>query len=618
MSADADGARSWSRLDVSVLAGLALLYLATIPFAITHLDLARDVSTALAIARGEAFPLQGPIFAGRIHLGPIWYYLLALPLAMTSSWMVAVAWIGILGSLKLPLAYAVGVRLQDRETGLLLAILMLLPGWITFETLLPLHTSLVATCTLLFVLALLRYAANARPADLGLAGLAYALALHAHPSTFGLGFILLVVVVQGLLRRSLSLAAFACLMAGAALPFLPYLVAQVRTDFPDWRQAAQYLADDRSVGSAAALPELLYGIVVKGPLTLGRAFMSDLWGATFVTVGIAVTAWIAGLGGACFALARNVQRARIAAGAIATLIAASTVVLVRSWTPYYMVFVIWIFAAITLALGMRALCAVAALRRVVAGLAALMVVWIAVTQVVIAHTLTEGAYRFAFFPLFDVKRADSAAGPMPFVPAFAMSSSGRWLCAASAPHVHGSYEVHLLHSYAVEAILRCGRVAGITLGGEAGDGAAQWSGVSRRIRSALPMTTSTELGPVGLARVAQVIHPTTGSPIPESIHYPPASGTFGAPYVNAIEFDASAGEVVLVTNAYFAFNLDPTIIAFANGKPVAAAAQDRVSTAYACVECGAKPVHWRLEVTTSAFYRIDIVTVDRATSPMQH
>lgn len=611
-SSGIDRAQAWGRLDLAVLAGLTVLYLATIPFAITHLDLARDVASALAIARGEEFPLQGPIFAGRIHLGPVWYYLLALPLALTSSWTVTVAWIGLIGALKIPLAYAVGVRLDDRRTGLLLALLLLLPGWWTFETLLPLHTSLVATCTLLFVLALLRYEAGARPIDLGLAGLAFALALHAHPSTFGLAVLLVAVLVRELRRRRLTAAALAHLVAGALLPFLPYVVEQVRTDFPDWRQATQYLSDDRQLGSFAALPELIVGIVVTGPAALARGLMADVPAATSIAVGIAFVVWIAGLAGAALAIAREGRRARIMVAAAMTIVTALTVVLVRSWTPYYMVFVIWMFAAIVLALGLRTVDTTRWLRVATKVLVAIVVSWVAVTQVVIAHTLAGGGYRFAFFPLFDVKRAASPAGPMPFVPAYAVPKSGRWLCANTPAHVHGSYEVHLLHDYAVEAILRCRRRVGLTLGGE-GEPATQWAGISQLVRERLPFEATTSFGPVDLVKVVQVIHPASGEPVPDPTRYPPVPGTFGAPYAIAIEFDAGADEAVLVTNAYFAFNLDPTVLAFAGGKPVPSIAQDRVSAAYACSDCGnMASVHWRLEIATSAFQRIDIVTFDRS------
>ena len=63
------------------------VYLGCAPFAITHLDLARDIGIALGIVDLERWPLSGPPLNGTLHLGPVWYYVLALPLWLTHSWI---------------------------------------------------------------------------------------------------------------------------------------------------------------------------------------------------------------------------------------------------------------------------------------------------------------------------------------------------------------------------------------------------------------------------------------------------------------------------------------------------------------------------------------------------
>src|SRR4029450_13838835 len=90
------------------LAAIVTLYLLPFPFSVMNFDLARDVAIASAIARGEAWPLEGPIFAGAIHAGPWWYYLFAIPFALGPSVLLAVLWVGVLAALKIPLAYMIG------------------------------------------------------------------------------------------------------------------------------------------------------------------------------------------------------------------------------------------------------------------------------------------------------------------------------------------------------------------------------------------------------------------------------------------------------------------------------------------------------------------------------
>src|SRR5215471_18013631 len=106
-----------------------VVYLCGVPFAVSHLDFARDVGVAYGIATGQRWPLQGPALDENLHLGPVWYYLLAVPLRLTHSWLVTVLVVALIASLKFPLAYALGSRLVDPLFGVLWALLLALPGW---------------------------------------------------------------------------------------------------------------------------------------------------------------------------------------------------------------------------------------------------------------------------------------------------------------------------------------------------------------------------------------------------------------------------------------------------------------------------------------------------------
>src|SRR5206468_1414961 len=128
------------RLSMLAIALLMVMYVGAIPFSIVHMDLARDMGIAHTIVTGEALPLQGPVFASAAHLGPVWYYLLAMLLWLTHSWLGTMLAIGAIASLKFPLAYMLGSRLIDGTFGLLWALMLTLPGWNTFESIYLLHT----------------------------------------------------------------------------------------------------------------------------------------------------------------------------------------------------------------------------------------------------------------------------------------------------------------------------------------------------------------------------------------------------------------------------------------------------------------------------------------------
>jgi len=598
------------RADALALGAIVLVYLAGLPFSITHLDLARDVGIALDIARGTQFPLEGPVLASSFHLGPIWYYLLALPLWFTGSWLATIVFVGVLSASKFVLAYAVGARLVDRMFGLLWALALLLPGWNTFETMLMLHTSLIAAAMLMLAWCVVRFQETGSAFHAAAAGLLLALTLHAHPSTYGLVLVAGLFVAYRALARNHRIATCAAAAAAFVVPFVPYLVAQARTGFPDVPRAASYLAATDRTGSLFALPAFLRGVLLTGPEAIAGDFFGErslapwFFGIAYALVGAVALAGLARW------LVRGVHRPLI--GATVALIAwlAISVVVVRQSTPYYMTFVVLVPLAGLIALGLRASLELPLGRRLVAVAAAIAATLATATAFATSATLAAGAYPFAFYPLFDVKLPRSGGAPLPFVPAYAIAGSGDRLCPQREIVVHGAYAVHLLHDYAIEAALRCARGPVIHLIGRAPDGAPHIVGMSATIEAGLGLHSPQRLGPLALMPVEQVIAPAVGAVMSEPRRYPPAVGEYGPQKVATLTFDAGAGERVLVTQAYFAFAPGPSVVASVDGTPVGASARDALTTAFACPRCDPATRHrWTLDITTTAMDRIDVVTV---------
>src|SRR5215472_4434960 len=74
---------------VAVATILALMAAYTLGYAWStpSADTADELLRAYDIRHGIAFPFEGPFLGGALHLGPLWWYLTALPLFVSQSWI---------------------------------------------------------------------------------------------------------------------------------------------------------------------------------------------------------------------------------------------------------------------------------------------------------------------------------------------------------------------------------------------------------------------------------------------------------------------------------------------------------------------------------------------------
>ena len=308
------------------------------------------------------------------------------------------------------------------------------------------------------------------------------------------------------------------------------------------------------------------------------------------------------------------RRTAVVALAIPLAIAVS-VVLVRAVTPYYMAFVI-----LTLVLGLAALGLRSAMARS-PGSAISRVQWPSASRSCRlcggrrGENLLHGLYPFAVWPLFDIRRPYQEGPPLPFVPAYAMAAIGDALCANRTVVAHGTLAFHLLHNYGLETKLQCAAPPAMRLGGAEPSGAAHVAGLSRSVLrgaqndqdSADPIA---EAGPMSLLPVRRIVNPISGESTAPPGTYPPTRYTLGAPHRLALQFDARCDEIVVVTNMYYWFATDPTIVAVLNGNTVQPAAADALSAAYICKDAAPESTaSWQLQIASPSPERVDVITV---------
>lgn len=585
-----------------LLAVLVLLALARAPYAAVHLDFARDLFVAWRFLRGEEVPLAGPVLAATIHLGPAWYWLLAALLGVLRSWLGVVLALGLLSALQYPLAYLAGKALHSRRAGLLWAVLLALPAWSSFEWMLPQHYVLTAPLVMAVLLCALRWQRRPRTKYLVGMALGLVLAVHAHPSSIGLVWIVLAALAAALPRRQLQPWPLLLAALVALLPLLPYLWWSWHNGFADFRAGGDYLLDGQSTGSiwraAAVLQAALLGGAAYWLDTLLQAPRWLQWTLTGVlTLSFALAA--------AAALLRR-RALHISTWRLLALIAAValTTALIRSATTYYMTTPLRCVALGGVAAGLALLGETRLATLLRAGLVALVLIFQGAATVAADRYLANGSWPFNFQALFDVASPGTEPMRLPLLPSYAMRASGEFLCARPAVAAHGAYARHLLYDYAMEMRLHCDR-ADVVVGG-ADIERAHWLGLSKAVARQAGLAAPQRVGPLHLFPVRQVLNgEAIGMPDRPlyPVHLPPTNERTTRTFV----LELGAGEHVAVSE--MAFFIAPADVEFrAQGRSFVQRAGDGVVRVFGCGDCAAgEKVRVELLLTTTTLADTDVV-----------
>ena len=596
--------------ELAVVAAFMAIHIASSPFGAAGPDTARDVAGALAIRNSEALPLHGPLLAGTAHLGPLWFYLLALPLAIHRSWVSVAAFVAVLGSLQFPLAYAAGSRLLDRRYGLLWCALLALPGWGSFQLVGFAHTNLVATCSMLVVYALVRLAREQRPRWLIVAAAAFSLALHAHPTTIVLAPIIVIVALLAMPSFGALLRWGAMAILIALLPFAPLLADRAAAPGPLAEQVGEYVRGTMHAANLLDAGALLWGMLVRGPRIVADAFLGLVPGAAAAVLVAVLALELAGLAGLVFAGHR--RSLTVVAALITTLAVTAVIAWLRPATPFYMTYALLPFLAGLMALGLHGLCTGLAERggMLLASLVATALVLHAVSAIGIATTIASGDVALPVASRLDVKQDDVArALPEPWLPAHAVDASGRLQCGLPQPiALHGAY-AFLEHVYlGLDHRLRCG-ILDLRLAGIEPPALTHLVGLALPAWKALGWKPPMALGGIGVTHAAHVLWPAQGLPPPDGSTYPPPAVPSLPLRTVTVEATVPGDEAVAVALPYVPWMNPPGIVVVANGIVRDPVARDAVAAVYVCSECSSSPTSWRITIVSSAPEGVDIVTL---------
>lgn len=588
--------RSFSALDLGLIVVLVVTHLAVFAQAVLHTDLARDASVALMLLDEGQWPSLGPIMAGRLQLGPAWYYVLAVLLAPGAGARGLLVGLGLLSALQFPLAYVCGRRLHSAACGRLWAVLLVLPAWSSFELIYPQHTTLTAPLLLGFAACALGYWRDQRAHQLVAAALLAALAVHAHPSAAGLLVPALVLVGWATHRRHLSVALAVTCGVAALLPFAPMLVALGNGEADLLQAIADHYGSSGGRISLMSAPTLTWQSLAGG----GAYLLVDLLGLS----PIAAACWQV-----LFALLlvltavglwrqRSEQSSRraiavLALSAVAMLLSG---LLLRAFHPYYMTTALRVALLGVLALGLSGFASFLdgpswrARGLLAAGL--MMAVLPALALASSLRSMHAGAgLRFAVLPLFEVKQAALPSVHLPLPPLRRLDRQADAACDLAGAALHGPWAAITRNNYGFVLRLHCPTTT--LVGGGSGSERRHVAAVGGAMARALAAPALNRAGGLGLFDVRSIVRAAPPWPaIAEApLAYPPVTPATPLDGVESLEIDAGDAGFLLATWTGFVLDAHSRSELRCDVKAREPVVRDGISALWSLTGC----VHPRLE-----------------------
>src|SRR5689334_1820431 len=592
-----------------VIGFLMVAYIAGYAWSTPSADTADELLRAYEIRHAMAYPLEGPFLGGALHLGPMWWYLTALPLWVSHRWLAVALFIGLVCSLKFPLAYLCGRRLVDPAFGLLWAAAMFVPGWPSLEPLVFLNPNAVAAAALLVLLVAQRSLDRGRewPAFAAL-GLCLAAAIHVHPTAAPV-FLLLAPVLWTRYRRRSGLAApLVALAAGFLVPFVPYVLSQVHGGFGDWRTASAYLAAQVVPGNIVNAPDVIADYVFAGPEVVAEYLLRWRPGAASA-LGAAM------LGAVCTAPAAFLHapaRRPLLLLAGALLVFAAWIACARPTTPFQFTWMLCPLVASLVAIGLWSLARYAMVRTWV---------WLAVAAAVcvslwvlraMALTVEQGEGHLPS-RVMDIKdRIPQIVFRDVWFPAFAHDPLGRFLCDAGEGALHGHLAYVADKDLGLDTLFACNRRPEFSLA--ASDASRHYAGMTRRFWEAAKGEPDCWVGSLGLTRRMTPMRQQAPIPLADGSTYMPRPLNRHAPETTVLSFDAPGRRALLVTDVLDGYEPFRIVSAEAGGQEISPIAENDLSALYA-PRGSAGAVRWTFTVMATNPGAIDIVAMDLGGPP---
>lgn len=565
-------------------------------------DSIRDLYQAYAIANGEHWPLQGPQLAGSLHLGPVWFYLLAIPALIGDNLHAVSVFVFALSGLKFYLAWLLGQHLHSSTLGLAFALMLALPGWSSTQLVIWTHTSVLEAAILAYLILLRRAFFQARNGAWFWLGVTYSLAVHAHPTAAPFAW-LMIFALTTIRRRPIVVPWF---LLGAVIPLFPYVLSQSLQGFPDLSGLGRYGRTEFDPGGLSELSRLIYSVVVIGPNLFYKTTLSEHIAPAFIMAHWTLVA--AGLAGFLFSIQRvPMQLKKLAMIGLSTFFIVTVfVVLIRGRTPWHLAYASSLSLAFVYAVFWTAVLQYAPKARLL--LAPAIIIFY--TSVIGgAALLTEdSSLRFQEKVFYDVKNLRSEWGPPGLIiPARYAKAHGDFLCREPVA-LHGPYAASIDAQVGLQAAFTCDRTDSIMLGGK-NPAYTHWVGVSKPIQTALGTDPQLTIGNVGLYTPMAIGNNSKPLHLGEGNRYPPR------PFLQAekrelesVTLQSETPSALIISKpigVYLALEIREVLC---NGTPARLLVDTNYAWVYACsVDIPGETSQWQARYIASAPEVVDSV-----------
>ena len=570
------------------------------------MDTARDIYNAWQIASGHGFPLEGPQLASVIHSGPVWFYILALPLLFSPSWVLMSLWVGFLTSMKYVLAYACGSRLGSRDFGLVWACLLALPGWSAINYLIFAHTNLVGTALLMCLYSYIRWQQANEKNWFFLMCFAVGIGIHAHPTVYAAGIAALPAIVGSVRKRQLEWWHLVIGFVLAIAPMVPYFISQHLNQWPDLQTTQGYIQSQPLLVNLLGFFDVLWGALIDGPIVALRYVLGlqgiALWSA-FIFLAATL---IIGLFLVAMTTRRNSMSQPVKILLTWSVIIVGCVALIRDVTPFYMTLVIYPpvygLAAWGWSQGMGKMARYSAWFFPLAAIVSLS--GFAFATLEMGKT---GQLSVPHKALVNVRsHATDKFEDGIYYPGWGRLKLGKFICDAQRPvYFHGYASLLLEQSYALEARMLC-ETDRVYIGGK-GTG-QHLVGVSHWDAEQLAIATELSMGSMAIYDVAQVLAPEHAEAIPVGDTYPPRPYLRSKKQQKTIEFVMGKDEILAITNLYH-FWMRYSVEVQLDGVMVDPFYKSTVTAFYKCSDCpAAKIQNWSVTISAPSPEFVELVT----------
>ena len=594
---------------VAVLFVLTTIYAASYAFSLAIPDSTRDVYTAYRISIGQDFPLEGPVLGESIHGGPAWFYLLAIPLVFHKSWLAVALFVGIVAGLKFILAYVCGSRLVDPRFGLIWALALAVPGWPTIQQIAFTNVNVVETCILATLYLAIRVWERPATAWVFALGLACGLAFHAHPTTapvvpLALGVALL---ARPRLRRATVILVF---FAGCLAPFTPYLVSQVRNDFPDFQTGVAYVATSVDFRHVVNGVGIVRSVLFDAPLLIARDIIGIAQSLLpYAQAGLMIFVIAAVIAAILSAHASGgVRMLWLTLGAVT--IFAVVIACLRATTPVYFVYALTPSVAALVALGVRAFTRNRFGSWMLYGSAAVVIFLQAFVVETIAAQTNQGV---GTLPGVSDLSAGLASEPSTNVwfPSLGHDASGRVLCQyGDKLAVHGPMAFLVDVNVGVDTLLRCGGIPDVQLSGMGDAGRMHWVGMPRVFWTKADLTPRCWIGSLGVATATSVLAPNASVARVSGKTFRPRPFLQSPSSERTVSFETHGRQALVLTNVIHWYMPWQVLSVKVDGREIPPLVVTPVSRLYALAETpGIELDRWEVRFAAPDTDKIDVVTV---------